>query len=87
MAASGGALSVEGGPKGAYGGSGAAQAVGAPLARELAVAPVRASHEEPVRPLTGWRGLAAVAVGIGLLLGVLWLISRAVRARTRGTVW
>ncbi|MEV0591591.1 hypothetical protein [Nonomuraea cavernae] len=55
--------------------------LGAPLPRQIAVSTRRAQRLEPANPLAGARGAPAVAGGIAVLLGGLWVIARKQRAR------
>ncbi|MGW0483766.1 hypothetical protein [Nonomuraea sp. NPDC003214] len=99
----GGATAVEGvpaqqeAPAAAPGGGGVAlapvqtgqpaEAVEAPLPREVGGGKMRVRAEEAVNPLAGPRGVPAVAVGIAALMGALWLIARVQRARIQKNVW
>ncbi|MCA2186747.1 hypothetical protein [Nonomuraea cavernae] len=62
--------------------SGSAE-LGAPLPRQIAVSTRRAQRLEPANPLAGARGAPAVAGGIAVLLGGLWVVAWKQRARIR----
>jgi hypothetical protein len=61
-----------------------AEEVGPPL--PFAIPGNRFQLAERVNPLAGIRGLPWVAGGIAVLLGGLWLVARAQRARLRRKV-